>query len=427
MSSAVGRLFDLSRLNPRAETALLLSADDGPWPRGYGPAVNPLRDLRAQDVRIAAIVAAIQIAGTVGDSHRHPTGKQTCWLWSSCHQATHLDALAFVLLAVGPIALLVRRRYPRTVLAVAFAAGAAYVGLGYVQGPNYASVAGAFISAVIAGERLAAWIALVAAWALFLWLPPLAEHTGAPTALAAVSVAAWLLVVVAAGEGIRGRRERFLQLRRAREQEARLRADEERLRIARELHDVLAHNISLINVQSGVALHLIDQQPAQARTALRAINEASAEALGEVRSALSALRGDGEQPPRAPTAGLDRIDELVARASAGGVEVSLDVNGVRRALPASVDLAAFRIVQESLTNVVRHAGATAANVHLTYGQNELTVQIDDDGKGGGADDGGSGIVGMRERAVALGGALEAGPGPDGGFRVRALLPIRGER
>lgn len=383
--------------------------------------MNALRAIRPRDLRIAAIVAVVQIGGTIGASHRH--GHHGCWWASSCSAPTHLDTLAVVLMAIGPIVLLVRRSYPRTVLATVFGIGLMYVSLGYVQGPNYASVAVAVVNACLLGDRIAARLAVVAGWILFLWLPAALGKTSTPSWLAAVSIAAWLLLLLAAAEALRGRRERFAEARRAREQEARRRASEERLRIARELHDVLAHNISLINVQSGVALHLIDEHPEQARTALAAINEASADALREVRSALSALRGDGEQPPRAPTAGLDGLDELVSRASAGGLDVSLDVRGDRRPLPASVDLAAFRIVQESLTNVVRHAGATAASVKLTYGDGELTVQIEDDGRGGAAANGGSGIAGMRERAVALGGRLDAGPGSRGGFRVSAHLPL----
>ena len=235
---------------------------------------------------------------------------------------------------------------------------------------------------------------------------------------------------------MRGRRERAMEVRRARQLQVHRQADEERLRIARELHDVLAHSISLINVQSGVALHLLDEQPEQARTALAAINDASAEALREVRSVLGVLRGSGEPPPRAPTAGLAGLDDLVSRAEAAGVEVSLDITGERRPLQASIDLAAFRIVQESLTNIIRHAGSAAATVTVSYGASELTVQVDDDGhgldrSGSGsaldADDAGqgmgSGIVGMRERAAVLGGSLDAGPLPAGGFRVHARLPL----
>jgi signal transduction histidine kinase len=327
-------------------------------------------------------------------------------------------------LAIGPLALLIRRQHPRAVLIAIFAATLLYVSLGYLQGPNYFSLVVAVVLAVRAGDRTAARVAVIAGWLLFLWLPAALGLTGAPTVLAALSIAAWLLVLLAVAEALRGRQERAAEGRRARQEEARRKADEERLRIARELHDVLAHHISLINVQSGVALHLMDDQPEQARIALEAINEASGDALREVRSALEILRGGKEEPPRTPAAGLARLDELVTRASAAGVGVSLEVQGDPRPLPASVDLAAFRIVQESLTNIVRHAEAGTARVELTYGNGDLTLQIDDDGRGPAAQAaGGSGISGMRDRATALGGELEAGPQPTGGFRVRARLPL----
>jgi signal transduction histidine kinase len=387
-----------------------------------------LRDVRPFDIRLVAIIAAIQIAGTVGESHRTADPHHACWWASSCEPPTHLNAGAFILLALGPLALLFRRRHPRAVLLFVFSVTLLFVALGYPQGANYASLVVAFMAAVVCGDRLAAGAAVLAGWAMYLWLPAALGNTGLPTVLASLSVAAWLLVLFAVGEAIRARRQRAVQARQAREEEARRRADEERLRIARELHDVLAHNISLINVQSGVALHLLDEQPEQARTALSAINDASADALREVRSVLGVLRGNREQPPLAPTAGLDLLDDLVSRAAAAGVEVSLQVRGERRPLPASVDLAAFRIVQESLTNVVRHAGATAAKVQLAYEDGELEVQIDDDGQGAGARSGGgagSGIAGMRERAAALGGNFDAGPRPSGGFRVTARLPVSG--
>jgi signal transduction histidine kinase len=386
---------------------------------------SELHDVRPSDVRLVAIMAAIQIAGSIGASHRGG-GEHSCWWASSCSPPTHLDAGAFTLLSLGPLALVLRRRYPRAVLAFVFLVTLGYVARDYPQGPNYVSLVVAFVAAVVAGDRLAAGAALVAGWAMYLWLPAALGHTGLPTVLAALAIAAWLLVVFAGAEGLRARRERAAQAKEARAREARRKADEERLRIARELHDVLAHNISLINVQSGVALHLIDEQPEQARSALTAINQASADALREVRSVLGVLRGNREQPPLAPTVGLDQLHELVARAATAGVEGELRVSGVRRSLPASVDLAAFRIVQESLTNVVRHAGAGAATVELAYEDGELRVQIDDDGRGTGSlseDGAGSGIAGMRERAAALGGAFQAGPLPAGGFRVLARLPI----
>jgi len=393
------------------------------------------------------MAAAIQLAGTAGAaSHQRHGGQHDCWWASSCSAPTHLDGVAFALLALGPLALVLRRTYPRGVLLAVFAVTLAYVALGYLQGPSYAALAVAIVTAVMAGHRNAAAAALIAAWTLFLWLPAALGSTGAPTLLALLAIAAWLALLLAGSEALRGKRERVAVARRAAEQEARRRADEERLRIARELHDVLAHNISLINVQSGVALHLIDEQPQQARIALSAINEASADALREVRSVLSVLRRTGEQPPRAPTPGLDRLDELLSHAEAAGVEISLQVRGDERGLPASVDLAAFRIVQEAVTNIVRHAGAGAATVQLIYDPADLILQIDDDGSGGGvAGDGdrlpaggggvardgdslpvgGNGIAGMRERAVALGGELDAGPRSAGGFRVRARLPIPG--
>ncbi len=390
--------------------------------------------IRRSDVRLAVMCGAIQIAVTAGAAH-HVSRTHSCWWASGCHPARGLDAGAYALLALGPLALVLRRRYVREVLAFVFVVTVVYVVRGYLLGPNFLALGFAIVSAAFAGERGLAWIAVAAGWLLFLGLPWALGHSGGPRVLAALAIAAWLLVALAGAEGVRARQERFAQAKRARELQARRQADEERLRIARELHDVLAHNISLINVQSGVALHLMDEKPEQARIALTAINEASADALREVRSVLGVLRGTGEQAPRAPTAGLDGLDDLVSRTGGAGVGVTLELHGERRPLPASIDLAAFRIVQESLTNIVRHAGARAATVQLIYGPDELTVQVDDDGPGPGAADGrreasgpdgeggGNGIPGMRERAVALGGTLDAGPRTDGGFRVRARIPL----
>jgi signal transduction histidine kinase len=244
-----------------------------------------------------------------------------------------------------------------------------------------------------------------------------------------LGLAAWLLVIGTVAEIVRTRRERRAELAHVQVQEARRRASEERLLIARELHDVLAHNISLINVQAGVALHLLDERPDQARPALTAIKDASKEALGELRSVLDVLRRseDGVSAPRAPTAGLRDMPGLVERTRTAGLEVTLDVSGEARPVPAGVDLAAFRIVQEALTNVVRHAGTGSARVRLDYGDNDqLTVQVDDDGAGAPspvAVGPGRGIAGMRERVQALGGSFEAGPRPGRGFRVRARFPI----
>jgi signal transduction histidine kinase len=205
------------------------------------------------------------------------------------------------------------------------------------------------------------------------------------------------------------------------------RADEERLRIARELHDVLAHSISVINVQAGVGLALLDSDPEQARTALTTIKEASKEALGEVRQVLDTLRTPGEAP-RAPAPGLDRLPELVEQAASAGLTVAIENAGGLPRLSPGTDLAAFRIVQEALTNVVRHSGSRHARVRLEFARGTLRLRIDDDGPATGAEAGGSGngLAGMRERAVALGGTIEAGARDDGGFRVLAVLPLRVE-
>jgi signal transduction histidine kinase len=399
--------------------------------------VTPWGWIRRSDVRLAAICGVIQIAATAGAA-QHMSRTHSCWWASACQPTTELDAGAYALLALGPLALVLRRRYVREVLVFVFAVTVAYVARGYPLGPNFLSLGCAIVSAVFAGERVLAWGAVGVGWLLFLGLPWALGHSGEPTVLAALAIAAWLFVALASAEWVRGRQERFAQARRARELQARRQADEERLRIAQELHDVLAHNISLINVQSGVALHLMDEKPEQARIALTAINDASADALREVRSVLGVLRGTGKQAPRAPTAGLDGLEDLVSHTTGAGVEVTLEVHGERRALPASIDLAAFRIVQESLTNIVRHAGASAATVELTYGPDQLTVQVDDNGGDPGASGrrrealapdghgGGNGIPGMSERAVALGGTLDAGPRSSGGFRVRAQIPLRGE-
>jgi signal transduction histidine kinase len=242
-------------------------------------------------------------------------------------------------------------------------------------------------------------------------------------------LAAWLLVLLGVAEAIRIRRERMVEAARIREEEALRRAGEERLRIARELHDALGHHLSLINMQSGVALHLNKELPEQARSSLTAIKQASKEALTELRSVLDILRQEGEPASRSPIWSLARLEDLVSQAAAAGLVVKTETDGDARPLPFAVDVAAFRIVQEALTNVTRHAGPAAATVRISYGDRDLTVQVDDDGRGvsphASAPGSGQGIVGMRERAAALGGDLQAEPRPDGGFRVRARLPLDG--
>ena len=206
--------------------------------------------------------------------------------------------------------------------------------------------------------------------------------------------------------GWRARRERLAQVLAVREETERRRGSEERLRIAQELHNVLGHHVSLINVQAGVALYLMDDDPEQARTALAAIKQSSRELLQEMRTTLGVLRGPGAGdagPPHQPVPGLARLDILVSETAAAGLPVIVEIRGPVRDLPTSVDLAAYRIVQEALTNTRKHAGPARARVVLEYGDDGLTVQVNDDGRGTGTpgSEGGNGLPGMRERAQAL--------------------------
>jgi signal transduction histidine kinase len=367
------------------------------------------------DVVVTLSLGVVQILGTFGAARGQPE-----------HEP--LDALAIILLAAGPVALLARHRFPVSVYFFVLAATMAYSLIGYPRGPIFLSLLIAFFTVVITGHRLAAILGLVAGYFGFLWLPFLLDLEPAPTLAASLGLAAWLLVILSAAEFVRVRRERALESARIHEEEARRRASEERLRIARELHDALGHHISLINVQAGVALHVNEQLPKQARSALDTIRQASKEALTELRSVLDILREGGEQAPRSPTPSLARLDNLVSRAAAAGLTVRTETVGEVRPLPFGVDVAAFRIVQEALTNVARHAGPATATVQITYGLRDVTVQVDDDGRASAqpAKPGsGKGIVGMRERVAALSGELEAGPRPGGGFRVRAWLPLDG--
>jgi signal transduction histidine kinase len=227
--------------------------------------------------------------------------------------------------------------------------------------------------------------------------------------------------------------QRAEEAERTREEVARRRAVEERLRIARELHDSLTHSISVICVQSGVAVHLARKRGEEVSPALLAIQEASTDAARELRTTLGVLRSDED----GDSSGLGHLASLAARARAAGLPVTVNVTGAERPLPPEVDQAAYRIVQEALTNVSRHAGPASASVHLCYTPDALEIRVDDDGvgisngnhtsngngNGTTADAGrGLGLIGMRERVTALGGRLHAGPRDTGGFQVRAEIP-----
>jgi signal transduction histidine kinase len=367
------------------------------------------------DTLIASGLAVLLTVATYFASQQQPA-----------RRAFDVGGAALVILAAAALA--GRRRHPVAVLAVVFGATLLYFVLGYDPGPIWITLIVAYYTAIVEGHRTAGWITAAAGFVIFPWLDYLLWDGPAPSLLELAALAAWLLVLLGIGEAVRIRRERAAEAVRIREEEARRRASEERLRIARELHDALGHHLSLINVQSGVALHLDEELAEQTRTSLSAIKQASKEALTELRSVLNVLRQDDERAPRAPVSTLVRLDDLTAQAAAAGLDIRTETAGDVRPLPFGVDIAAYRIVQEALTNVARHAGPATASVRLIYGDRDLTVQIDDDGHGPphhASPGSGKGIVGMRERVAALGGDLEVGPRPEGGFRVRARLPLDG--
>jgi signal transduction histidine kinase len=373
---------------------------------------------RAQrlDALIALGLAAFFVVGTYFAAHGQPARQG-------------FDAIAVVLVVLAAGALAFRRRWPVGVLLFVLAVALTYFALDYPNGPIWIALIVASFTAVVEGHLRAAAIVAGVGFLIFPWLDYLFRDRPAPTAVNLIAVGAWLLVILGTGVIVRNRREHLAEEARVREEERLRRTSEERLRIARELHDALGHHLSLINVQSGVALHLNEELPEQTRQSLVAIKDASKEALTELRSVLEILREGGKPAPRTPALTLDRLDDLAAQAATAGLEVKTETGGEARPLPFGVEAAAFRIIQEALTNVTRHARGATATVHVEFGADDLVVEIDDDGRGStyasNAGGGGKGILGMRERAAALGGKLEAGPRPEGGFRVKATLPMDG--
>ena len=223
--------------------------------------------------------------------------------------------------------------------------------------------------------------------------------------------------------------ERAQQLESEREERAREAVRRERARIARELHDVVAHEMTVMTIQAAAARRVLESKPEEVGPALTAIEAAGHDALAEMRRLLGLLRTDHGGPEFTPQPGLGRIDGLIEQMRDAGLDVTLEVDGARVGLPTGVDLSAYRIVQESLTNAMKHGGpGVRAAVRVVYGTNDVTVAVEDDGRGaseamGPVNGSGHGIVGMRERAAMLGGDFTAGPRPGGGYRVKARLPI----
>jgi signal transduction histidine kinase len=371
-----------------------------------------------REVLLVVAAALVQVGAPVVVSHQGNDGA--------------LAAGGIALLALAVAAIPLRLVDPITALIAAFGATLAYAVLDYGKGPVFVGLIVTFANVVLAGHRRLAIATVVSGYVGFLWLGPLLGRGEAPGLTPALALAAWLLFLYTACELLRMRRDRAREAARAKADTLERQVANERLAIARELHDVVAHNMSLINLQAGVALHVNDGLPAPASEALQTIKSASKEALVELRAILGVLRhaDDSDALPRAPTPGLATIDELVVRAQAAGADVTVrrvDVDPGH--LPRAVDLAAYRIVQESLTNVARHADPPVATVDVHTDDGTLVVSITDVGTGRRRPDtlprGGNGLPGMRERAASVGGTLVAGPRLGAGFAVEARLPVAG--
>jgi signal transduction histidine kinase len=379
------------------------------------------------DVAVAAAVAV-------------PTLADAWWNLPGTRAA---DGLTYLLVIASVGALLVRRRWPSVVAVVCGAALTVLTVLGHQGELLILPSAVALYTVAVRGDRRRSLLVGVAAVAWFGGLAWLAtDRSSAP-----VTEMLWPAAALLLGEVVRGRREllaehtaREARVAADREHRAQQRVQQERLRIAREFHDVVAHTMAAVNVQMGVAVAAFDQDPDTARAALAQARLSSREALQELRAAVTLLREAAPDESTAPAPRLGQIDDLAERARSAGVSVSVHRTIDGRELPAVVELAAYRTVQEALTNVIRHANGSAAAVSVTREDDALVVEITDDGTGtdtdgtgvpatrvSGAGWGGHGLTGMAERVAAVGGRVECGPMPGGGFRVHAVLPVSEDR
>lgn len=406
------------------------------WYEEVGPSRRPPR--RLASVAFALFMTIVVVWGSWGEGNpTQPADQET-----PGHLAPVPVWWAYGIVAVAALALIWRRSHPVAVLMVSTVAVLAYTALGYVNGAALLAPAAALYTvasrvsvrrALLAGVAVLVPLLIATAWA-----NPFGTFGGTfiplPWVMAAASFAG--IAVANRRSYVDAIRQRADEAERSREEEARRRVDAERLRIARELHDAVAHTMATINVQAGVAAHLSPDLPPQVAGALQAIKESSKNGLRELRAILNVLRQVDDTDTTTPTPGLGDLPALVAGVNAAGMPTTWHTEGARTALPPAVDLAAYRIVQESLTNALRHAGPATADVYLGYGDHELSLVVTDTGHGpravagnesttvgAGTGHRGHGLIGMRERANAAGGTLQSGPGPGGGFRVSARLPL----
>ena len=349
-------------------------------------------------------------------------------------QAPGIWGLALAVLCAA--SLLVRRRWPLGSLLAVGAFGALYLVLGSHDLFPILPAVLIVLYSVIAYSRRPRWQVWTAALGVGVLLSGIraAIDFQMPRSVTGLLLdSGWMLIALLLGEALRSRHAlaqeaqlRALQAERTQQEEAQRHVMEERLRIARELHDVLAHTVALINVQAGVAAHVLDQQPEQAREALIHIKTASRATLQELRAMVGVLREGDTPAPLAPAPGLDALDDLTGAVREAGLDIAVDDQRTGGRLPTTVDVAAYRILQESLTNAIKHAGG--ATVHVSVRRDAAGLELEVTNSRATTtvtptDGSGHGILGMRERAAALGGSLEAAPTPDGGFRVHARLPI----
>ncbi|WP_210586964.1 sensor histidine kinase [Streptomyces sp. GESEQ-35] len=388
------------------------------------------RHLQAHSPALDAVLAAAVLVCMVASSFVDPHGEHGV-TWG----VRTPDALSLVLMTFGAAALVFRRRVPMTVLAVTGTLSVIESLTGDPRAPVAMSAVIALYTVAASTDRHTTWrvglltmTVLTGAAMLAGPLPWYAQEN--------LAIFAWTGIGATAGDAVRSRRavvhaiqERAEKAERTREEEARRRVAEERLRIARDLHDVVAHHIALVNVQAGVAAHVMDKRPDQAKEALAHVREASRSALNELRATVGLLRqSDDPEAPTEPAPGLVRLDELVGTFRSAGLHVEVARTDHGTSLPAAVDLAAYRVIQEALTNVQKHAGTEAkAEVSVVRVGPNVEVTVLDNGAG--EDDtpdagGGHGLIGMRERVTALRGTLTTGPRYGGGFRVHAILPVK---
>jgi signal transduction histidine kinase len=378
------------------------------------------------DVSLAVIMTAVTLFGAYGEAH--PKSFSSVVVSGSYHVPKTPNA-ALLLVAAASLVLAARRRYPLTVLAVSTAAVVTYSLFGFENGAALLAPTLALYSVAVATSTRQATIA-GAATLVALLVSSAVNNPFGPTGGGYFLIPALVAAAFFGGIAVSNHRAFIASIQARAEEDASRRVGEERVRIARELHDVVAHTMATINVQATAAAQVLTERPQTAAAALAAIRAASKDGLRELRAILNVLRQADDADPTAPTPGLTQLDALIASANQAGLPTRLEVSGAAAELPLTVDLAAYRIIQESLTNAIRHAGPAKATVSLTYSASELLIAVADTGRGAAPHDtgnGGYGLIGMRERAAAAGGTMQAGTAPGGGYLVTAELPVGGER